>query len=158
SGLLSEKGLRSPAFRLLRYGVRADARLEADHLLACRAAALVLSPGAILAGRSAAYLLGVESAASFADPVEVIAPPSAPWGRVGMTVHETEVRAADVTSIGWCVRTSPARTAWDVAVWHDILVAVPILDSMVREGIVTADALSAATQRLAGGRGGRRAA
>ena len=77
-GLLSPKALRGPGWTRLRYDMFADSRLEHDHELACRAAALVLPESAVIAGRSAAFLLGVEHAASFADDVCVILPPDDP--------------------------------------------------------------------------------
>jgi hypothetical protein len=47
--------LRSQAWTRVRHDVYADSRLEYDHELACRAAALRL-PKAVVAGPSAAYL------------------------------------------------------------------------------------------------------
>ena len=66
-GLLSSKALRGPGWTRLRYDMFADSRLEHDHELACRAAALILPESAVIAGRSAAFLLGVDHAASFTD-------------------------------------------------------------------------------------------
>ncbi|HET6214619.1 MAG TPA: hypothetical protein VFE14_17270 [Micromonosporaceae bacterium] len=43
----------------------ADARLDRDHELACRAVALRLPPGVAIAGPSAAYLHGIEFAAGY---------------------------------------------------------------------------------------------
>jgi hypothetical protein len=80
AGRLTPNALRSLAWTRLRYGVYADSRLAADHALACRAVALRLPPGAVIAGRSAAFLHGVDHAASFSDDVHVIMPPP---GRLG---------------------------------------------------------------------------
>ncbi|PWR08351.1 hypothetical protein DKT68_16035 [Micromonospora acroterricola] len=73
-GLLTEHHLRSTAWVRLRHDVYADARLYRDHALACRAALLRLPPGVVVAGPSAAYLHGVEHAATFTDDVHVLAP------------------------------------------------------------------------------------
>ncbi|MDG4815770.1 hypothetical protein O7628_09650 [Micromonospora sp. WMMD956] len=76
-GLLSRHQLRGASWLRLRQDVYADARLHRDHGLTCRAAVLRLPPEAVLAGPSAAYLLGVEHAASFTDDVHVLVPRSA---------------------------------------------------------------------------------
>ena len=73
-GLLSRHHLRGASWIRLRQDVYADARLDRDHALACRAALLRLPPGAAIAGPSAAYLHGVEHAAGFTDDVHVLLP------------------------------------------------------------------------------------
>ncbi|TDC45121.1 hypothetical protein E1258_30720 [Micromonospora sp. KC207] len=87
-GLLSRHQLRGASWLRLRHDVYADARLRRDHGLACRAAALRLPPEAMLAGPSAAYLHGVEHAASFTDDVHVLVPRSARIdSQPGIRVH-----------------------------------------------------------------------
>ena len=71
SGAITPEQLRSSAWLRKRYNVYADARLEDDHALSCRAAAAVLPSGTVIAGRSAAYLLGVQHSADGASDVEV---------------------------------------------------------------------------------------
>ncbi|MFG1774995.1 hypothetical protein ACGFIG_00990 [Micromonospora sp. NPDC049048] len=89
-GLVTEHQLRSSAWLRLRHDVYADARLPRDHALACRAAALRLPPEAVVAGPSAAYLHGVEHAASFADDVHVLVPRTMRLGpQRGLRVHST---------------------------------------------------------------------
>ncbi|MEV4464130.1 hypothetical protein AB0J51_10925 [Micromonospora echinofusca] len=89
-GLVSEHQLRSSAWLRLRHDVYADARLDRDHALACRAAALRLPPEAVIAGPSAAYLHGVEHAASFVDDVHVLVPRAMRLGpQRGLRVHST---------------------------------------------------------------------
>ncbi|MEW2375927.1 hypothetical protein AB0883_07450 [Micromonospora sp. NPDC047812] len=89
-GLVTEHQLRSSAWLRLRHDVYADARLDRDHALACRAAALRLPPEAVVAGPSAAYLHGVEHAASFADDVHVLVPRTMRLGpQRGLRVHST---------------------------------------------------------------------
>ncbi|MFG3598581.1 hypothetical protein [Micromonospora chersina] len=73
-GLLTRHQLRGASWIRLRQDVYADARLDRDHALACRAALLRLPPGTVLAGPSAAYLHGVEHAAGFRDDVHVLLP------------------------------------------------------------------------------------
>ncbi|MGS2613104.1 hypothetical protein ACVCAH_01005 [Micromonospora sp. LZ34] len=76
-GLLTPHQLRSSAWVRLRHDVYADARLDRDHALACRAAALQFPVDAVIAGPSAAYLHGVEHAVGFTDDVHVIVPRAA---------------------------------------------------------------------------------
>ncbi|GAB3176818.1 hypothetical protein FHX75_121559 [Micromonospora palomenae] len=102
-GVLSPDQLRSSAWVRLRHDVYADARLERDHRLVCRAVSLRVPPGTVLAGPSAACLHGVEHAAGFADDVHVLAP----WAtsirtQRGLRVHTTlsPRRAGDAVAAG----------------------------------------------------------
>ena len=157
-GHLTTRTLHGPGWTRLRYGVYADARLDRDHHLACRAAALVLPETAVLSGRSAAYLLGVEHAAEFTDPVHVTIPPIVPRPRGAMVVHRTQVDPADVETLPWCRHTGPARTAWDVGAWHAALTAVPIIDSLLGSEAVDAAGLATILAARRSRRGSRRAA
>ncbi|MEU4478216.1 hypothetical protein AB0F68_09175 [Micromonospora sp. NPDC023966] len=121
-GLLTRHQLRGASWVRLRQDVYADARLDRDHALACRAALLRLPPGTLLAGPSAAYLHGVEHAAGFRDDVHVLLPatiradaqpgvrvhqaPSSPE-RVGLLVPAATASSAS-TSLG---RDAPATSA-----------------------------------------------
>ncbi|WP_410814592.1 DUF559 domain-containing protein [Micromonospora sp. 067-2] len=90
--LLTEHQLRSSAWLRLRHDVYADARLDRDHALACRAALLRLPPGVVVAGPSAAYLHGVEHAAAFTDDVHVLVPrPLRIGAQRGLRVHTNSI-------------------------------------------------------------------
>ncbi|TDC78058.1 hypothetical protein E1193_21420 [Micromonospora sp. KC606] len=102
-GLLTVHQLRSSAWVQLRHDVYADARLDRDHGLACRAVGLRLPPDAMVAGPSAAYLHGVEHAAGFTDDVHVLAPVGTGLrSRRGLRVHTTlqPLRVATVPASG----------------------------------------------------------
>jgi len=160
-GLLTPGELRSRAWQRLLRGVYADRRLERDHLLRCRAAALLSTPEAALAGPSAAYLLGVGTAATADDPVHVLVDPKRRFGPVqGLRIHTGTLPEADVTRRHGLRCTTPSRTAWDVALWTDVVDAVPVLDAMLRQGLVTAPELATllARRRRAGAKGTRRVA
>ncbi|RKN31051.1 DUF559 domain-containing protein [Micromonospora musae] len=87
-GLITEHQLRSSAWLRLRHDVYADARLDRDHSLACRAALLRLPSGVLIAGPSAAYLHGVDHAATFTDDVHVLLPPQVRSGaQRGLRLH-----------------------------------------------------------------------
>ncbi|MEU8260894.1 hypothetical protein AB0C02_09780 [Micromonospora sp. NPDC048999] len=89
-GLLTRYQLRSSAWIRVRHDVYADARLDRDHALACRAATLQLPPEILIAGPSSAYLHGIEHAADFTDDVHVLAPrPTGLRSQRGLRVHST---------------------------------------------------------------------
>ncbi|SCG19728.1 Transcriptional regulator, AbiEi antitoxin, Type IV TA system [Micromonospora echinofusca] len=127
-GLVTEHQLRSSAWLRLRHDVYADARLDRDHALACRAAALRLPPEAVVAGPSAAYLHGVEHAASFVDDVHVLVPRAMRLGpQRGLRVHSTGPHRQPAGAGGGphpTLRTpaegggtaAPATAGWDPAV------------------------------------------
>jgi Protein of unknown function (DUF559) len=140
-GLLSVKQLRGKAWARIRHDVYADARLERDHELHCRAAVLRLPHGAVLAGPSAAYLDGVRHAAGPNDDVHVIAAPGAvKCPRRGLRIHHTDLGPDEYRTGQAGLRTTPARTAWDLASWLDPVRAVSIIDGLLGLGaLATAD-------------------
>lgn len=157
--LLTAQQLRGKAWIRLRNDVYADARLERDHELACRAAVLRLPPTAALAGPSAACLHGVAHAATADDEVHVIVPPDAGIGpRRGLRVHRARLVPGEVTVGAGLRRTSPARTAWDVAGWLDPIAAVPIVDGLLGAGLVDPGDLRELVEARQGRRGWRQVA
>jgi hypothetical protein len=160
AGLLTPNELRGSAWRRVLRGVYADSRLEFDHELRCRAAALICPPQAAIAGPSAALLHGIDFAATPEDDVHVLVPRAARFGPVqGLRVHTSEIPATDVGVRQQLRCTEPLRTAWDVAVWLDVVPAVVILDGLLGAGMVKPDDLAAlhAARSLAGARGARTA-
>jgi hypothetical protein len=157
-GLLTENQLRNSAWVHVRHDVYADARLIRDHALACRATALRLPAGAVMAGPSAAYLLGIHHAAGFADDVHVIVPPRSRLGRQrGVRVHAIDLDPHDRWTDLRLLRTSPVRTAWDVAIWLELTRAVGIIDTLLGRGMVTAGDLADFAARNAGRASSRQA-
>lgn len=157
--LLTVHQLRSSAWVRVSHDVYADSRLDQDHQLACQAAALWLPDRAAIAGPSAAHLYGVEHAAGFADQVHVVTPPEcrvAP--RHGVRVHRTRISAGEVDLVGGISRTTPLRTAWDLAGWLELAPAVTILDGLLRLGLVAAGDLQQLVRSRSGQRGAQRAA
>ncbi|WP_349880061.1 hypothetical protein ABIH81_10230 [Micromonospora sp. HUAS YX12] len=110
-GLLSRHHLRGASWIRLRQDVYADARLDRDHALACRAALLRMPPGAAIAGPSAAYLHGVEHAADFTDDVHVLLPATVRAdSQPGVRVHHapmSSTRSGLLVPVGAAARTSP---------------------------------------------------
>ena len=149
--------VEGPYVRVL-HGVYADPFLPRDHLLRCRAAALLMPPEAVLGGRSAAAVLG-GPAPGYADPVTVMLPGPHKWrGPRGVRVHRADVPASDVLDDGYGFRrTTPLRTAWDVATLETTATAVGVLDAMLRAGYVRPADLGVLLRQRAGRRGCRRA-
>ncbi|MFG2083003.1 hypothetical protein [Micromonospora sp. AMSO1212t] len=111
-GLLSRHHLRGASWVRLRQDVYADARLDRDHALACRAALLRMPQGTVIAGPSAAYLHGVEHAAGFTDDVHVLLPAMVRAdSQPGVRVHHAPVsstRSGLLVPVG---AAAPARTS-----------------------------------------------
>ncbi|MBO0869750.1 MAG: DUF559 domain-containing protein [Micromonosporaceae bacterium] len=141
-GILTPNQLRSRAWVRLRHNVYADSRVNLDHEVACRAAALRLPSEAVFAGRSAAQILGVRHAARFEDDIDVVLP----WKRRiprlrGLRVHTIDLGPDDYTDWHGFRCTTPCRTAWDLACWLDVGYAVGMIDPLVGAGLITRDDL-----------------
>ncbi|MEV4842021.1 hypothetical protein AB0K20_02135 [Micromonospora matsumotoense] len=98
-GLLTRHHLRGASWLRLGHDVYADARLDRDHALTCRAALLRMPAGTVIAGPSAAYLHGIEHAAGFGDEVHVLVPRAARVGSQG-AVRSASPGTARLTSTG----------------------------------------------------------
>jgi very-short-patch-repair endonuclease len=123
--------LRGPGFQRIFPDVYAAADLPLDLEVRSRAAYLLVADrGGVLAGHSAALLLGAGISPSGA-PAEVLVPHRY-RGRPGLAVHEG--RASEVVEAGGCVVTSPLRTAWDLCRREWLDDAVVALDALARLG------------------------
>ena len=156
-GALTRRQLQEGPYLRLLHGVYADPSLPRDHLLRCRAAALLMPPGAALGGRSAATALGAPGA-GFGDAVTVIVPPDCKWaGPRGIRVHRAQLPPSDVMHDDDGLRhTTPLRTAWDLAALETTATAVGVLDALVRSGRIVAADLARLLQEGAGRWGSRR--
>lgn len=149
--LLTPHQLRGKAWLRLLHDVYADSRLDRDHALKCRAARLRLPPEAVLAGPSAACLDGVPHAAEFRDDVHVIVPTKVRVGpQRGLRIHTIDIDALDVRTSAGLPRTTPARTAWDLASWFEADWAVSVVDVLLGQGLLTPAELTAQLDRRAG--------
>ncbi|MDQ7910657.1 hypothetical protein RB614_39795 [Phytohabitans sp. ZYX-F-186] len=148
--LVSTNQLRSTAWVRVRHDVYADSRIRLDHTLACRATALRLPVTAVFAGPSAAFLHGVEHAASYNDDVHVILPPDLRLrSQHGLRIHGIDIDADEMEARDGLRRTTPARTAWDVACWLELTQAVSIIDRLLRRGQVARADLGEVVERHA---------
>ncbi|MDG4794287.1 hypothetical protein [Micromonospora sp. WMMD1082] len=143
-GLLTGNQLRNSAWVRLRRDIYADARLDRDHELACRAVALQLPAGAVIAGPSAAYLHGIEHAAGFADAVHVLVPAqSGLRSQRSLQVHTIAgAELAGLARPGTLPRTDPTRAAWESAAWLEPIRAIGIVDTLLGRGLTTRAALA----------------
>jgi len=149
-GFLTRSQLRTRSYHRLTQNVYADPGLVLDHQLRCRGVALLLPPGALIGGHSAAAWYGAPFA-SLADPVTVVCPESTRWtGPKGVRVHRTVLHPRDVAVTDEVPVTTPLRTAWDVMALEPLMTAVAALDAMVRAGSVSMLELEILTESGAG--------
>ena len=147
-GLLTRGDLRGPGWQRVLPDVYVRVGAVLDHALRVRAA-LVLFPDAVVCGRSAARLWGVDVDGPVGDAetgdVEVVQPPHAPDAagirrtraqqRIpGLRLRRCRLLALDITSRDGLRITTPAATALDLAAElpHDD--AVVVIDQFCRAG------------------------
>ncbi len=128
-GLLTAAQLRSSVWRRLFRDVYVAAERPVDHRLRCAGAALLLPPGAAIAGVSAAQLLGAQLAGP--DVVSVVCPVA--WrGVAGILVHRRALGSAEVQMRAGCPVTTPPATAYEIGRSLPVEEAVVWLDALAR--------------------------
>jgi hypothetical protein len=133
-GLLTARQLAGPGWRRLFRDVYVSADTPVDHYTMCRAAALLLPPGAALSHRSAALLCGVD-VLDRNQRVEVTN--SAGSRHPGLRVHRSPLGPGDTWERGGLPVTSPLRTAFDLARDSDPVAAVAGLDALLNRRAIT---------------------
>ena len=159
-GLITWSRLRGPGFRRLFPDVYAPATPPAgapsvadDLELRSRAAyLLVRDSGGVLAGYSAAILLGADCA-PHAAPAEVLVPGGF-RRHSGLAVRWGAAAESDVMEVAGCRLTSPMRTAWDLARREPQVEAVVAIDAPARVGGFPPVALLARSAACPGAREG----
>jgi hypothetical protein len=141
AGLVTPAQLRGPRFRRLFRGIYLEGSATVDHLTLCRAAALVLPPGAALSHRSAALVYNANVLARN-QPVEVTAPAGL-RPQAGMRVRRSALGPGDVVRRDGLPVTAPLRTAFDLARGRDLVTSVVGVDALLYRGVVRPDRLSA---------------
>jgi very-short-patch-repair endonuclease len=154
AGTVTRRELRGPAFQRLFHDVYACAEVPVTHELRAVAAAGVLVPGAVVTGRSAAVLWGVQ-AAERDDDVELTVPPgSVVCSAAGIRVRRRTLDPDQVTARRGTRVTTGEATAIDLARDGPLDEAVILIDRLVAERATSlAWIRSAASQ--ASGRGCR---
>ncbi len=145
AGYVTEAELRGPRFRRLFQDVYAPAHLPVTHELRCRGAALIVPKQAVLTGRSAATVLGVELAKPY-DPVEFVVPEQYRFGPIqGIHVRRTAIRTTESRPWNGIRIARPWRAALDLILrlsprtysWvRRLRIAVPDVDAFIRAGLV----------------------
>jgi hypothetical protein len=157
SGVLSRTELRSRAWQPLFKDVYADAQLTISHSVRCAAASQwILPTGAAIAGRSAAALFGAGTV-RLHEPIDVLVPAGQRFGPVaGFLVHSANLAEQDLLRRAAVLVTGPRRTSWDLAQWLPVEEAVAIVDSLLRQRLVTTDELRVLARARTGARGWKR--
>lgn len=156
AGLVTVARLRSVAFRRLFQDVYVCANVAVTHELRCRGAALIVPKEAVLTGRSAATVLGVELAKPN-DPVEFVVPEKHRFGPVdGIHVRRTAVKNRESRPWNGIRIARPLRIALDLMLRHSprkrgwvrrLRVAVPDIDAFLRSGLIRREVLARSLQK-----------
>lgn len=144
---LTNHQLRSACWSRLHRGIYIDAEIAAqhqhdEHALRANAATAFIPPHAVIAGLSAAWLYGIRLLPPD-DPVEVAVPHDGWFGPVsGLRIRRANFEPSDII---WehPRRTTPLRTAWDIACRIETPNAVAALDAFLASRLVTPAALHA---------------
>lgn len=136
AGHLTRGRLRGPAFRRLFEDVYVGADVPVDLALRSHAAHLLVAGRGVLAGYSAAEVLGASCAPDDA-PAEVALPAGCLLRQPGLRVHRGLLLPDEVTTVGAAGVTTRARTAYDLARFAPSLVeAVVAVDALATPGPV----------------------
>jgi very-short-patch-repair endonuclease len=148
-GLVTPDELRGPRYRALFRDVHVAADVPVTHALRARAAAGVLRPGAVVTGRSAAVLWGVDLAGP-EDDVELTLPPDAhPVRTAGVRVRRAVLDPRRVCTHRGVRVTDPVATTVALAAALPLEEAVVAVDRMTVSriaGLAEVRALAAAAQ------------
>ncbi|MGY1650043.1 hypothetical protein [Geodermatophilus sp. SYSU D01119] len=132
AGRLTRGQLRSAAWQRLFRDVYACATVAVTHEVRAGAAALLLMPGAVVSGRSAAVLWGVDAAGP-GDDVELTVPPGSSASTApGVRVRRWALTANQVTTRRGIPVTTAGTTAVDLGRGPGTLAdSVALVDALV---------------------------
>ena len=150
AGLLTRAQLRSSAWRRLFPDVYACTTAPVDHGVRALAVTRLLLPGAVVSGRSAAVLWGVDLAAAD-DAVTCTVVAACRAGAVpGTVLDRRTLRAGETTTRRGAPVTTPLRTALDLARARPVGDAVADVDRFLRSGLVDLPSVRMAAAGLTG--------
>lgn len=136
AGALTPDQLRGPGVRRLFRNLYAPAFVRVTHELRSRAATMVLPSDAVVTGRSAACVRGVQLAYA-EDPVEIVAPLARRLvRRSGIDLRRTELAPDEWVAWASGRLASPQRMALDLLLDRPLPKAVADLDAVLRAGLV----------------------
>lgn len=152
---VSAKQLNGPEYRRLFHTVHVWRGCVVTPDVLIVAASLVLPPGGALAGRTAAYLHGLDL---WGGTVEAVVPrPIALGTRDGLIIRHARLPAADVTVRRGLPVTTPLRTAFDLACLEPHPEGVVCIDAALNQHLITVESLRGYLETRSGWRGVRSA-
>ncbi len=133
AGLLTPTQLRGKRYAPVFRDVFVPADAEQDLRLRSTAAFLLAPALGVLAGHSAAELLGAHCSPINA-PAELIAPRGDVRPRRGLVIRQYTLDEHEVGTVAGCRVTTPLRTAWDLGRRLRLVEAVVAVDALARLG------------------------
>ncbi len=141
AGALTADQLRGPQFRRLYRDVYLPAAMPVTHQVCCEGIALVLPTAAVITGRSAATLRGIQLARA-TDPVEIVVPLETRIARrSGVDVRRCDVAADERRPWSRIGLATPLRMSLDLLLDRSLPDAVADLDTVLRAGLIDLGAL-----------------
>jgi hypothetical protein len=152
---LTSRNLQSSYYRRLFFGVYVDARAPLDIGVLARAVALVLPPGGVVAGTTAALLHGADVRRHGDEAVDVVVPRNDQVRRPGVRARSALVEPCDTVLVCGVPCLSPVRVAFDLARQRHLVEAVVGIDAMLNRGGCRLNDLAAYVEEHPGWRGVR---
>lgn len=140
--LLTKGQLRSGCWRRVLRDVYCHIEVPDSSANRAAALALVVPPGAAVAGTYAAWLHGADIV-RHTDELTIVAPRGSGLRPAGVVVRETTWTDPDVVLVDGVPVTSPLRTAFDLGRQKDMTEGVVALDAMAHRGLIDLAALAA---------------
>jgi hypothetical protein len=150
---LTARQLQSARFRRLFRGVYAEARLDVTTELLARAVSIVLPPGSVVGGTTAALLHGADVRRLGDDLVYVVTARADQIRRRGVHSTAALLEPGDVVDVFGVPCLSSVRAAFDLARNRWVVDAVVGVDAMLNRGGCRLDDLRAYVQDRPGWRG-----
>jgi very-short-patch-repair endonuclease len=152
AGLVTPGQLRGPDYRRLFPDTYVRAEDRPDLALRSRAGYRYVEGRGVLAGYSAAELLGASCGPGDA-PVEVLLLLGKQRDHPGLLVRRDRIAPGEIVEVDGVRLTSPLRTAYDLARGPDLVDAVVAVDALARVGGFAPDLLLHFAVRYRGSRG-----
>ena len=149
---VSRGRLRSSLWRPVCRGILVATDTPDSVELWLAAAQLVVPAGAVISGRAAAWLHGIDIRRYAGEPLDItIDRDWAPSGRGLLVPHRAPLPDEDLVEIGGLLVTNPLRTAYDLVRGfdlregskpYDVVEAVVAADAFLHAGLITPDLLT----------------
>jgi very-short-patch-repair endonuclease len=153
--LITRQQLRSSAWRRLFRDVYVSSAIPATYRLRILGAALILPPDAVVTGRTAAHLWGVERCDPD-DPIEVLC--QRQFGPVnGFSIRVGPLASDERTTRAGVPITTAIHTTWELARTLPLLDAVAWIDGLTHNRVISRKALITHQERHSDEYGHRRA-